>query len=519
MELKASARPERISRLAQYLYDKEPLMYLFIINADFYAVESLPLVGKEGYAAVSFANNRIQFYHIEERLNSLTAEELYFLLLHEAYHIFKKHTSRLIELFQEDRMLANVSADATINWEIGHSEFNYDLKPKMIKGGVLLPQRYMEENRSLGNDAIETHRIFNWLKKVKEENSYSYDFVRVKNKKTGEKGRARLGDFKGDDINVEYDESEGRREKKEDIVVIAEGKEYSDLTDGEYQGLDGHQFEVEMEQGSKVEAELQEAEKDGFVDKILKQSEQLEKALEKSAGTGVGSLTQRIKELNKTRVDWRKEIRRKINLFRSKNNLQHEIVDSYVNYPWKPSSRYGILGKYGIEQPSNLQTYVIVAIDTSGSCFNTKRELKHFFTEIDSLSKELKLTNQGEVLTIQWDYEITDPLRVYSPGDWKNYRVRGGGGTNPNSVFNYLDSIFQERDRGFNVKEIKTKVAFNIPDRNKLPLLIFLTDGYFYRGVDEKTIKMYNRNEDNLIWFSSSDTSIYPKKNFIEYKP
>ena len=50
-------RPEIISKLAMFLMDKEPLVYLFIINTDFIPEEKL-LEKLGGFAYVTFKNKR-----------------------------------------------------------------------------------------------------------------------------------------------------------------------------------------------------------------------------------------------------------------------------------------------------------------------------------------------------------------------------------------------------------------------------------------------------------------------------
>ena len=78
------SRPEIISKLSFYLMDKEPMIYLFIINSDFikdeWGVLAQPTKDGEiweGYAGVTYDNNRVKFYYTDSFL-TLPLKQLYF---------------------------------------------------------------------------------------------------------------------------------------------------------------------------------------------------------------------------------------------------------------------------------------------------------------------------------------------------------------------------------------------------------------------------------------------------------
>ena len=55
-------RPKFISKLALYLQDKEPLIYLFIINSDFYNIDGTDLLPKEtDLGGVFIYNRRVKY--------------------------------------------------------------------------------------------------------------------------------------------------------------------------------------------------------------------------------------------------------------------------------------------------------------------------------------------------------------------------------------------------------------------------------------------------------------------------
>ena len=106
---------------------------------------------------------------------------------------------------------------------------------------------------------------------------------------------------------------------------------------------------------------------------------------------------------------------------------------------------------------------------------------KDFFTEIDEIAKEMKFSNSGKVYIMMWDWNVSNEnIYEYKVGDWKNYTLKGGGGTNPRSVFRHLERRMEIVGNSINFK-LNEKESLFIEDKKKLPFLLFLTDGYFLR--------------------------------------
>lgn len=538
-------RPERISKMAQYLSDKEPLIYLFIINTDFIP-DPKGVVLKNSFAGVTYYNRRVLFFYKPDWINEkLIPEQLYFLLIHEAFHILKKHHERHTKLKNFD--LVNISEDAVINFEIKNASYEYDFKPKFINGGIEIPADFAYENRTMGKNTYETFRLYEWFlnksNKVKAE-----DFLQpgsfCKNKKTGEYSKIISRNEKELNIMpVSEDEmldevirkkpienKESKKENTDNVMPVIFGDGINGIADRtkipenfgevEFRGsmdsiLDSSGItDNESENGTPyVENEI---ERNLFIDKIMREAGEMEqKIVNKVAGVGAGGIFTRLKELNKPKINWRNEIRKKLNTFRSENSFIKDNKLSFINYPWNPRSNYGILGKYDIETTKNLQTYIIFAIDTSGSVFYSREEMETFFTEVESASKELEFSHLGHILTIQWDYEIQEGIKIYKRNSWKNFKISGGGGTDPRSVFRYINEIFVEKENGYLVKENETK--FYIPNKKKLPLLVFLTDGIFYNKIKEDDLGVYKNNMKNVLWFTRDTNLIYPRENYIKY--
>ena len=545
--LEAQERPERISKIALYLLDKEPLIYLFIINTDFVPDPTGIMIGPM-FAGVSFQNNRIIFIYKPKELEELSREELYFVLVHEAFHIFKKHLERHSEL--TDPMLRNIAEDMVINYEISKASFEGVFVPKLMNGIAEVPDTYMYENSRIGDEAIETNRIYRWLKskqKLMEKVQLNVGcYVKIKNEKDESKQFGKIVDRDGYNTGSTPN-WKVKRMSKEELVgdCLKQNKKKGDekqneITDEKNSNLtpvvvganlksgiipeEGSEevigFDVHFDKNEEMEQKEREEEKveqNLFIEKVIGQAEKMTSEIDssKSAGNRTGSLISRLKKMNAPVINWKKEFGRKMNVFMSKNSFMHQPVDSFINYPWNPRSRYGILGKYPIMQKKNLQTYIIFAVDTSGSVFSSREELERFFTEVDAAAKYLEFMRKGHVLTIQWDYDIKEGLRIYKPGDWKRFQVYGGGGTGPQSVFKYLNDIFVERGNRYIVNE--NGVHFATTDKKKLPFLVFLTDGYFSRKVTKRTLGIYGDNEDNVLYFTKSTSMIYPEKNFIKY--
>ncbi len=157
-------RPENISKLAFYLSDKEPLLYLFIINTDFCNEPDFPLFKEGGpvqaEAGVTYQNGRVKFIYSDEILSKKSKEELLFLIIHESFHIFKKHIERHKGL--KNWLARNMAQDAVINEEIATMNFKNTFTPKVPAFAIRIPEKFKSEFRDLGNDAYTTERLYHW---------------------------------------------------------------------------------------------------------------------------------------------------------------------------------------------------------------------------------------------------------------------------------------------------------------------------------------------------------------------
>ena len=375
----------------------------------------------------------------------------------------------------------------------------------------------------MGDDAIETFRIFSWMFKRAEENRQkSLDqFEELYNKKTGERGMPIQNNGDGT-FKIRKKDGTEQDMNGEDLIPVIKPTKSGDFQpyNGEaiYEvSFDKHLDNEKKEDGEESFDDLRdEIERRNFAETIIEQATQIEEKIKnKQPGKEVGNLTRRIKELNKPKVNWRKELKKSMNTFISNNSYLKSKIDSPVNYPYDPKSNYGLLGKHAISVVHKVTNYIIFALDTSGSVFYSEEDVKTFFTELDFAAKELSFSRTGKILTMQWDWDIAEGLKEYKRGSWENYNLKGGGGINPGSIFRHLDKIAKPVGNRFLFEE--NGVKFMTRSKKELPYLVILTDGYFY-PIRENELGIYKNNPKNILWITRETNAIYPKDNFIQYR-
>ena len=546
-------RPEIISKLSFYLMDKEPLLYLFIINSDFIFDKDgiLAQPGKdgtihEGFAGVMYSNNRVKFYYTNSFLN-LPLNQLYFILIHEAQHVFKNHIGDLHKnLNEKNPLLTNIAEDAIINSEILDMKF-LGIQPESPENLILIPTEYTNEYYSLGKDANTTPRLFDWYLKRKKDNKKDL-LKQVKTCKNTENGKYGY---------VSYDSSTKEEEKlnvlyfptKEDMMNFANGKNdmnYDQATDtsvdnlipvaiagkhGDYQSglekdieFEGY-FDKKIGDNEEIIKEENIIPQRVFVENLFKKSEQMIEnnpslqAARKTAGITEGnSLSGSVSSLLKSQVNWKKEFKQGLNVFMSDRGSIKGYKQSYITHLMNPRSRYGMIGKHRLKTTTKVQNYIIIAIDTSGSCFYDDFDKQRFFTEIDEIAKEMSFNNTGKIYTLMWDSYVTDEnMYEYKVGDWKKYKLRGGGGTNPQSIFRHLTRRSEVIGNGM-IMKLNDKESIMVENKKKLPMLLVLTDGYFYTSFNEDDLRIYKQDKKSVMFLTRKVSSIPKGLKSIVYK-
>lgn len=481
--------PERISLMSSFLRDKEPLMYLFLLNANYKKVD------KEGFTAGVSLKNGITFYYGDSLLE-MPVEQFYFVLVHEAQHIFKQHLHSYSELFSnedraEDALLMNIATDAIINNEILGFDFDYfkelSLEKVFIPNAIYVDLLFKQKLNISGikeEDGLTSLRYYNWLK----ENN-----IGAKIFKKGGKVYLRV-------FNKDRGEKDPNAKKYEIFEDFGENPYGSDSDEGgEEKGNEGDRGGNSFEETKNM------------LDRLIKQAVKME---EKLAGNSVGSMTKKITEKKEARVNWKTELRKRINYYVSKSVSVPKKKKSYLTYLMNPKSGKDLIFPHYLRQRDNLEANVIVAVDTSGSCFLSEAEMETFFTEIDSIANEMYKSKRGSIHLLQWDFAVQGDVVKYNVGDFKDLKLLGGGGTNPHSIFDYLSEHSTEYDSGkIDIKAGSLDVVAE--NKKQLPLVVILTDGEFFYNFEQSGIY---EGCNNILFFTRSARKIPKHLDHIIYK-
>lgn len=175
----------------------------------------------------------------------------------------------------------------------------------------------------------------------------------------------------------------------------------------------------------------------------------------KQRGNLPGSLERLVEEALREKIDWRSALARFLQQTLTRND-----------YTWRlPSSRYASSGLYLPTLQSEEAPEIIVAFDTSGSCWDYQGQ---FFSELRSILDTVK---PSKVHFIQCD------TRVYAseiePGDEIVPTVRGGGGTDLRAVFTHVEKSGIEAACMVFLSDMESPFPTDAPD---YPVLWIVTE-------------------------------------------
>lgn len=305
--------------------------------------------------------------------------------------------------------------------------------------------------------------------------------------------------------------------------------------------------------------------------KILEKGEERRRTeeTEKERGLAPGSFIDKLREIYKPKVDWVRELKKRIQPFKSrtaktadkysrelatkyKPGIGHVKTKSYATWLKNPKSHSQVKGQPPIlfkgpyVKAPIAEIILIVALDTSGSI--PARTVEKVFGEMDSIARSFKsgMTAgrgrlEGKVYFMTWDIGVKD-CEIYKPGQWKQYveaekykkYVKGGGGTDLSTVYEYINGHFNmdpdksEKFGLLNVLKSPTKTGMNEHDiilpikegkAQIAPFLIIATDGYFGEVNDQDLGRVYQDNHDSIVHLiiDGTDKQAYPK-NVINYE-
>lgn len=140
----------------------------------------------------------------------------------------------------------------------------------------------------------------------------------------------------------------------------------------------------------------------------------------KKAGSAPGHLVEAIKKLQDPKVNWKY-------LFR-------QFCGRVLGGKRKTFSRRNRrIDKFGFPGKSNHASIkLLVGVDVSSSVASNLPMLEQFFSEIEAMSHQFKIS------LVLWDAKIQMPVTKYHRGDWRKIPALGGQGTNVIHFFEYL---------------------------------------------------------------------------------
>lgn len=359
----------------------------------------------------------------EDFANKLTFEDFTFVILHEIAHVALKHYTRREN---RDPKLWNIACDLYINMLLSQE---FGLKP----GGV-----YRD---SLNEISMPKDLLYCSSLDLDEEYAESI-----------------------------YDEFERQISENKDTKILEyTGKSYVDPSDPY------RTFRVRYEDyvgdlipdGEDSNPTLDEQKANKVISDALVRTD-----MSGQSNGSSNSLYTKSKELLKSKVDWKRLLRKYL--------IEAESKDSSFSIPDRRMYYQKSIYPGQAEQEELAVTGLKVCIDTSGSI--SEGDIKYFCGQVYDLTKQFKVDAE----LVYWDSE------VQSTGDFKEYTeferidLCGRGGTDPSVIFNYFDS-----------KQCKIK---------PIVCLVF-TDGYFETsGISTKQRKKYK----DTIWVMTRNSN----KNF-----
>ena len=190
--------------------------------------------------------------------------------------------------------------------------------------------------------------------------------------------------------------------------------------DGGGDGFDEHQWGSAKDM---TEQEKKELARD--IDQAVRQGVM---AQNKIAGKSAGGMDRSLQDLLEPKVDWREVLREFV-----KATCRAKDASS-----WRRVNRRFL--STGIYMPSLIGEkvgHLVVGVDTSGSV--GQEELSDFLSEVKGIAEEV---NPEKVDLIYWDHSVA-AHEEYDEGSVANIvsstKPRGGGGTSPSCVSEYLD--------------------------------------------------------------------------------
>lgn len=300
-----------------------------------------------------------------------------------------------------------------------------------------------------------------------------------------------------------------------------------------------------------------------------------QKRAARGIGTGAGSLIEKIKKFTKEDFDLSKVLSR-ISSFKRKLSKYYKRKESHHAAVFNPATQQtNIISPGRIKQKQNEKKSAVLffACDTSGSI--TSEDYKVIFGYLQDIAKKFEKKEydmDGEVFLIEWDTMVHTPIKEFkaiksikpnkelSDKEREELKLRGGGGTDIQALFNWMDKnfvknidgqdyfVFSDKMSAFTEDEIEKDVQAQItqklkpPDENyreqswkdedfrvppgqfnlkeggiaHVPFLIIYTDGWF-NPPNVQSSKLFGNALGNIIYIVTDRSGIknIRPKNYI----
>lgn len=201
-------------------------------------------------------------------------------------------------------------------------------------------------------------------------------------------------------------------------------------------------LEGEIDEDKHTPEQVSQIEYKSVIDSIILNTEDnidLEKFLNNKAkllGDLPLGLDMLMPRISNTQISWREEL--------------FDVIEDSIKFDYRlspPNKKFISLG-FALPSLGVSKIKIVVAIDTSGSIDTSV--LSKFLSEVEAI---MNTFDNFEIDLITADAKVQEHY-VLCPGDELNYSVKGGGGTNFENTFNYVDT---------NISDVK--------------LLLYFTDG------------------------------------------
>lgn len=410
-----------------------------LLPADFVELKTMAVSPSVLYANVGF---------IDEH----SIEELTFVLMHEAMHLLFRHNYYGINKNQE---VHNIAADLIINKiitdEYGCLPGNRSPVYVNTRGGNI-GIKYCEDGLWL--EAIDTT--------VDTSESIYHELITQIQPQLNKMRSQGQGKSQGQQQGQgQQQQSQGQSQGQGGVPQVGQNGESFDITfRGTKITIDPKFRDIVL---SKEDAEKG---KEGIGDKTTELSNKAQNAC-KVAGQEMSPLIQATLKIESVivRPSWRRVLKQFLSKFGEKYYTYAAVNKRYLHMGLH------VPGPRTSEENSKKLKNIVLAIDTSGSMFSDEN-----LSKIVSLACSIVKQYDADGDIIYWDTSVTSTGRFKDTKSLVRTDVKGGGGTDINCLFEYLDKKY--------------------PKKNDMPSLVMvMTDGYF-GNLREEYVKKYK----NVIW-------------------